>query len=97
MIKPTNGRVVWFMDRQLSDQPIAAFITYVHSDTLIDIVAFPPRSVGHHAIADVTLVQDTGDSDINVVKPYCMWMPYQKGQAAKTEALEAAIKSGGTA
>jgi len=24
---------------------------------------------------------------------YCCWMPYQKGQAAKTEALEAAAKA----
>ncbi len=92
MIKPTNGRVVWIRHRNF-DQPLAATITWVHSDTLINVCAHAP-SGDPWPMRDVTLVQDSGDSDINAIKPYAVWMPYQQGQAAKTEALEAQLKKG---
>jgi hypothetical protein len=94
MIEPTNGRIVWIHHRGYSDQPLSAIITYVHSDKFINVCAFTPDGIPL-PLRDIPLIQDSGDSDINVVKPYAVWMPYQKGQAAKTEALEKQIGSGG--
>jgi len=93
MIKPTIGRVVWFWDkspdRPQQSQAHAALVTYVHSDTMVNLAVFDAG--GHsHPHGSVLLVQDA-DSEVPA-GPYCEWMPYQKGQAAKTEALEAAAK-----
>jgi hypothetical protein len=90
MITPTNGRIVWVHHRRFA-QPLAAIVSYVHSDTAINVCCFWPDGTPM-PMKNVILVQDTADSDINVIKPYATWMPYQKGQAAKTEALEAALK-----
>jgi len=93
-IEPTNGRIVWIHDRDFA-QPLAAIVTWVHDDgRLINVCAYWPNGQPR-PMERVTLVQDTSDSDINVVKPYAVWMPYQRGQAAKTEALEAKLGSGG--
>lgn len=88
VIKPTVGRVVWYNYDDIDErkphgvQPYAAIITYVNSDTSVNLVVF-----GHDGVpfskTDVTLADDTNPGD-------CQWMPYQKGQAAKTEALEKA-------
>jgi hypothetical protein len=94
MIKPSNGRVVLF---NLSNsippnfasggQPHAAIIAHVHSDKMVNLAVFDSNGVSH-SCTSVDLIQD-GDT-----KPengwYCEWMPYQKGQAAKTEQAEAA-------
>lgn len=86
MITPTVGRIVWFEDGARKTQ--AAIITYVLSDSLINVAVFDPNGIPF-AKTSITLVQDQVDP---VPFPYCRWMPYQKGQAAKTEALEAQIK-----
>jgi len=101
LITPTVGRVVWFRPKNTvfrDDKgnvihhdgiaPLAALVVYVHSDTMVNL------SVTDHAgrqfpITSVTLVQD-GESTENL-GCYAEWMPYQKGQAAKTEALEQGI------
>jgi len=94
MIEPVNGRHVWIYHRAY-EQPLAAIITYVHGDKkTINVCAFLPEGTPW-PMQFVTLVQDTGDSDVNAVKPYAVWMPYQKGQAAKTEELEKQIGHGG--
>ncbi len=90
MIKPTVGRVVWYRAhpedhrKSIDAQPCAAIIAYVHSDELVNLMV-----IGHDGVAfskaDVTLVQEEGET---VEAGWCQWMPYQKGQAAKTEALE---------
>ena len=41
-------------------------------------------------IIKVRLLQD--DDEVPARGPYCTWMPYQKGQAAKVEAMEKAAK-----
>jgi len=80
-IRPTNGRMVWIHDINFA-QPLAATITWVHDDeTLINVCAYWPNGQPR-PMERVQLVQDTGDSDINVVKPYAAWMPYQKAVAA---------------
>lgn len=88
MIKPTVGRVVWFLapnDPIQADksQPLDAHIVYVHSDTLINIAGFNQDGISF-AKTSVFLRADssvatTGNSF------WCEWMPYQQGQVAKTD------------
>lgn len=95
MIAPTIGRVVWYRpssspthpDHALtfeSDQPMAAIVTYVWSDTCVNLAVFDYNGKSHSRTS-VTLHQGEGECSSS---PYCEWMPYQKGQAAKTEAAE---------
>lgn len=86
MIVPTIGRVMWYWPAKTlrCDQPYAVFVTYVHSDNMINVGGF--NSNGEpFASTSVPIVQDgspytVGDS------AYCEWMPYQKVQATKHEA-----------
>lgn len=91
MIKPTVGRVVWFYPAGVSheSQPQAAFIAYVHSDTMINVGGFDHNGEPFGETS-VLLLQDEGSYGNPGGGPWACWMPYQKGQAAKTEALEAA-------
>jgi hypothetical protein len=92
MIKPTVGRVVWvFRPNHTNDptQPEAALIAYVWNDRLINVGGVD-HSGAPFALACLPLVQD------DEPKPegnFAAWMPYQKGQAAKTEQLEKAAKT----
>jgi uncharacterized protein (DUF1501 family) len=98
MIKPTVGRVVWFTPkrsltkstfggiREYDGQPMAATIAYVWTDHMVNLQVIDHDGTAH-AKGSVPLIQD-GEP-----KPdgfFCEWMPYQKGQAAKTEQLEMA-------
>ncbi len=89
MIKPTVGRVLWYYPkgRKAGEQPQAAMIAHVWSDTCVNLAIFddngcplavPPTSV--------LLVQE--GAEVPSGGRYCTWMPYQQGQAAKAEALE---------
>jgi hypothetical protein len=85
VITPTIGRVVWYYHgHHTQDQAYAALVTYVHSDTLINCVAFNPNGEPL-SCTSVPLIQDNSERPVG---HYAEWMPYQKGQAAKTEALE---------
>lgn len=100
MIKPTVGRVVWYWPtaediqcRNLSvcdtgPQPFAATIACVHSDrrVALSVVDHAGKQFG---LSDVMLLQVSDDG--RAAPGYAQWMPYQKGQAAKTEALAAKI------
>lgn len=95
MIQPTVGRVVWFWPASTTGkegQPLAATIAYVHSDTLVTLTVHD-RDGETYGLAKVELWHGEGESPNH---PHCEWMPYQKGQAAKVEQLEAAIKDGFT-
>lgn len=91
MITPTIGRVVWVIrPYETTDikQPEVGFVTYVWNDYLINVAGFDHNGLVF-TITSLALVQD------DEPKPegnFACWMPYQKGQAAKTEALEAAAK-----
>jgi hypothetical protein len=97
MIPPTIGRVVWFTPSTNDDtrfdvkQPLAAFVTYVWHDRLVNLTVFSQDARPPAQKTRVMLLQDDD------LKPefgyFASWMPYQKGQAAKTEALEAATKA----
>jgi hypothetical protein len=93
MIKPTVGRVVLYYRHgktqfDANEQPEAATVAYVHSDTMINLSIVDHNGVQFPATS-VFLYQGDGDRPQG---SYAEWMPYQKGQAAKTEALEAALK-----
>jgi len=67
-------------------QPEVGFVTYVFNDHMINVAGFNANGTPF-SITSLTLVQD------DEPKPegnFACWMPYQKGQAAKTEAAEAA-------
>lgn len=96
-IVPTVGRVVWFTPShdsvrpRIAGLPLAAMIVGVWSDTCVNLAVFDANgdSFGQ---TSVPLIQDE-----TAIKPdgfYAEWMPYQKGQAAKTEALEQKLCSG---
>lgn len=98
MIKPTVGRVVWYrpgehdgMPQGHDKQPLAAIVTYVHSDRLVNLAIFDANG-NRHRKTSVTLLQDGEAQNA----PYAEWMPYQKGQAAKTELAETIARQGQT-
>jgi hypothetical protein len=83
MIKPTIGRVVWYFDETTNVQPNAAMICWVDADTMVNLVVFDEQG-NPRSETSVILKQDEG----NIPRRHAEWMPYQQGQAAKTEALE---------
>ncbi|VTT96590.1 Uncharacterized protein OS=Pseudomonas aeruginosa VRFPA03 GN=M770_13480 PE=4 SV=1 [Gemmataceae bacterium] len=96
MIKPTIGRVVHYVPKDdkyafghclQGGQPHAAIITAVHSDSMVNVAVFD-RNGKTFPACSVQLFQDKPEQPYG---DYCTWMEYQKGQAAKTEALEAKL------
>lgn len=102
-IKPTIGRAVWFrpgaaflaanpLFTQFNPlQPMEARIVYVHHDHMVNLMvsdhvgcAWPVPSV--HLLAGQ--YDPEQDADLYAC---CEWVPYQKVQAAKTEAAEKAL------
>lgn len=91
MIVPTVGCIVWYYsnspyagDLDLDPhQPFAAIITHVLNERQIN-VAFWTATGRPLAELGVPLLQD--DDQAPDGADYCTWMPYQKGQVAKTEA-----------
>ena len=93
MIVPTVGRMIWAI-RPLESvdirQPEAAQIIYVHDDRLINVTGFNAHGE-RFTLMSLPLVQD------DEPKPegnFAVWMPYQKEQAAKTEAQVSRPKKG---
>jgi hypothetical protein len=91
VIKPTIGRVVWYHppfvpDSGSNEQTFAAIVCCVWSDTCVNLAVFDSNGVVSSQTS-VNLWQF--DSDISrPASGYAEWMPYQQGQAAKTEQLE---------
>ena len=82
MIKPSIGRVVHYRPTGISGVICAALITAVHSDTCINLRVFHADGTDS-APASVDLVQDNNYPSDG--RAFAEWMPYQIGQAAKTE------------
>lgn len=87
MIKPTVGRVVLYTPSsadntiaKLDNQPLAAIVACVWSDTCVNLAVFDSNGVATNRTS-VLLIQD------DAPKPsggnYAEWMPYQIGQAKK--------------
>jgi hypothetical protein len=93
MITPTVGRIVWFYERQ-GVKAEAAIIAAVHTDHLVNLTVFSKYGTVHGRL-NVKLKQYDDTYDIvGKSEPWCEWMPYQKGQAAKTEQLEKMVVKG---
>lgn len=89
IIKPTIGRVVLVFNRRENARPQypeAALVSYVHSDTLINVGGVDHSGVPF-SVTSIELEQEGRGTFAEGVQ-HAEWMPYQKGQAAKTEALE---------
>lgn len=91
-IEPVNGRIVRFhpgpdIDVIQNDQtqPLAAIVTHVHMDGTINITVFP--SFGDTGSLTSLTLRQPGDIAPSDGKGYCDWMPYQVGQAKKTDEL----------
>jgi hypothetical protein len=89
MIKPTVGRVVWYWLGAHTPQrePLAAMVAAVITDSIVNLSVIDAEG-NQFGAKGVPLVQD---GEKPPAMAYCEWMPYQKGQAAKTEALEASL------
>ncbi len=88
MIKPTVGRVVWFYKFNTNaghQGPLAAIVAKVFSDRGVNLMVIGEGGVPFSE----TSVQLVQEGDEIPQASYCAWMPYQLGQAAKTEAAEA--------
>ena len=90
MIEPTVGRIVWYHPGPTGVH--AAIITHVHGDDCVNLVIFDANGVPYQRTS-VTLLQ--GEKPEWLTENYAEWMPYQKGQAAKTEQLKAALEKKG--
>ena len=92
MISPTIGRVVLYHppfvpDSGTNEVTHAAIVTHVWSDTCVNLAIFDSNGLPYSATS-VFLYQ--GDID-RPSSSYAEWMPYQIGQAAKTEQLQKQI------
>jgi hypothetical protein len=93
MIQPTIGRVVLYHpaftpDSSSNERTFAAIICHVWSDTCVNLAVFDSNGV---AGSQTSVFLFQGDSE-RPSSCYAEWMPYQKGQAAKTEQLQAALQ-----
>jgi hypothetical protein len=90
MIKPTIGRVVLVYRPGKSDQWEPAQISYVWSDTCINVGGFDKNGIPFRETS-LHLDQEIEVDPVNLPKfeaeealePFACWMPYQKAQAAK--------------
>ncbi len=96
MIQPSLGRVVWFtpyesdtMARDNSGR-CAALVTYVHSDRMVNLAVFDGNG-NHHPKTSVKLLQE---EDERPTSGFCEWMPFQLGQAQRTQAVERQLFEG---
>lgn len=96
-IEPTVGRVVWYWPHPDTDllmpamvilvgQPLRADVCAVNDDGTVNLAVNDAYGDAHQRL-DVPLLQ-AGEAP-PAGRSFCEWMPYQKGQAAKTEELEA--------
>lgn len=92
MIKPTNGRIVLFTPEtgdlrfnRLNAEPMSALVAHVWNDRMVNLSVFDHVGI-QRSMLSVKLLQGDDVRPVNI--PFCEWMPFQKGQAAKTEAAE---------
>lgn len=88
MIEPTVGRIVHYFLASTPDKPHAAFLVGVNSERNVNLAVFNPDG-SHFRAENVRLLQDEDTAPADA--PWAAWMVYQKGQAAKTEAAQAAV------
>lgn len=87
MIQPTVGRMILFRAPS-SSKPLAATVAAVNDDGTINIGYLD--SIGAHHSSQFIRIIEPGDT-VGPEEHWCEWMPFQLGQAAKTEQAEAAL------
>jgi hypothetical protein len=85
MIKPTVGRVVWCYNSEDPEEPLAAIVCHVHNDRMVNLMVIAEEGIPWGQTS-VQLLQD--DDKPSGEGFWCAWMPYQIGQAARTEEAE---------
>ena len=92
MIKPTVGRAVWYWPSAIaSNQPLAAFIAHVWSDTCVDLAIFDANGKPmENPPTSILLLQEGNQRPSG---HFCEWMPYQIGQAKKHAETNAELAS----
>lgn len=86
MIKPTVGRVVWVIrteDTTDIQQPEVGLVTYVWHERMINVAGFDHNGKPF-VLNSLTLIQD---DDAKPEVNFACWMPYQKIQTEKHQAL----------
>ncbi|MCK1742203.1 hypothetical protein IVA80_15365 [Bradyrhizobium sp. 139] len=98
IIKPTVGRVVYYWpDTQqdlaaLAGQPLAAHISAVWSDVCVNLMVIDANG-NSHSRTSVLFYQEGAMDRPAETFAFAEWMPYQTGQAAKTEKLQAQLEA----
>lgn len=90
MITPTAGRILWHFDRDDRDtprEPRAAIVARVWTASMVNVLLIQKDGTTQ-PVTSVPIFEDEEAAMAAGVPFWCEWMPYQKGQAAKTEALE---------
>lgn len=98
-IEPTVGRILWFVPGRRDPlfvpektQIFAGIVCGVLPDGYLNLGVWDGNG-NHYGRMRVRLLQpedEVGDSDREM--GYCVWMPYQVGQASKAESLEKELK-----
>lgn len=103
LIPPTIGRVVWYYPSATTDTPAfarhadgggpyAAVIAHVWNDHEVNLAVFDADGTPWSRPLVALIHDDNAATDAE----FCMWMPFQKGQA-KAQAAPAATVSSDTA
>jgi hypothetical protein len=87
-ITPSVGRIVWYHPPKREDggrllQPQAAIITYVHSDTLVNLAAFGSLGLPVSRCQVYLAPPNHAISREQAAAGYANWMPWQVAQAQK--------------
>jgi hypothetical protein len=103
IIKPTVGRVVWYLPHSSSSdtgfavhpgeaqgRPYAAIIAHVWHDGMVNLSVFDAHGVPHSRTS-VTLIQDSANGAGPQFAQFCTWMPFQRGQAKAQDAAAATL------
>lgn len=99
-MQPTVGRVMWFRPNGIHrehftvldhEQPCSAQVTYVYNDGRVNLMVSDHNGVTW-PFANVVVVQPE-EPKPEPGTPFVVWMPYQLGQAAKTEDLTPRVEA----
>ena len=87
-ITPTPGRIIWFTPgnndgiTRNGAEPLAAIVAGVLADGTVNLAVFDAR--GNLSQRHAVEIVDADAANVPV-NGFASWMPYQLGQAAKTE------------
>jgi hypothetical protein len=89
MIVPTPGRIVWYYPSSEDEkffpcnrpEPLPGIVCHVWSEREVNLCVFDMNGYAH-SMKQVKLIQPE-DPPFVGVGSFCMWMPFQIGQARK--------------